>query len=118
MHEVTATYITAAAAILSTVILGLIAFGLRAQLEALRVGFELALANAETRFFEKIDKKYVSKDELGSRLTQSKNDVIGSIRTDISTLENYATERIRALEDLLKKLQWQREAEREKVAAR
>ena len=118
MHEVTATYITAAFGFLSTVILGLIAFGLASKLEALRIGLELALSAAEARFFERIDKKYVSQDALNFRLTESKNDVMGSVRTDISALEKYAKDRIRDLEELLKSLQWQREAERDKFAAR
>ena len=65
-------YITAAFAFLSTVILGLIGWGLRAQIELLRSEMHLALSNSEIRFFQLVNGTYVRKEMLELRLVHCK----------------------------------------------
>ena len=57
-----APYITAVFTFLSTVILGLIAWGLKAELAALRSEFRLGLASAEARFLAAVKEEYVRKE--------------------------------------------------------
>jgi uncharacterized metal-binding protein len=61
-------YISAIFAILTTIILALIGFGLKTQLEALRNEFHVALAAAQIQFFSLVNGKYVSKENLELRL--------------------------------------------------
>jgi hypothetical protein len=80
MHpEATATYVTSAFAFLSTLILALIGYGIKAQLEAIRVNtqsqlealrgeFHLALSASEVRFFALINGKYLSRELFDSKL--------------------------------------------------
>jgi hypothetical protein len=63
-----ANYITAGFAFLSTVILGLIGWGLRAQIDLLRSEFHLALSNSEVRFFQLVNGTYVRKEMMDLRL--------------------------------------------------
>ena len=66
----TANYLTAVFAFLSTVILGLIGWGLRSQIQVLRSEMHLALSNSEIRFFQLVNGTYVRKEMLDLRLAQ------------------------------------------------
>ena len=63
-----ATYITAVFMVLSTAILGLIAWGMHGQFESLRNEFKQAIADAQIEFFRLVNGKYVSKEVLDLRL--------------------------------------------------
>ena len=63
-----APYVTTGLAFLSTVIVGLVGWGVRSQLEALRQEFRAALAEFELRFIGATDKRYVRKDVMEARM--------------------------------------------------
>lgn len=62
-------YASAIMGFLSTVILGLIAWGMRSQVASLRADFHAALAEAELRFVQHVSNKYVARDLLDAELS-------------------------------------------------
>lgn len=60
--------LTAVFSFLSTIILALIGWGMKSQMAELRAEFQTGLAQAEIRFFELVNGKYVRKEILDLRL--------------------------------------------------
>jgi hypothetical protein len=73
MNNNVATLIASIMSVIATVVMGIISWGLRAQLSQLRTEFQLSLSNAEIRFFDAINGKYVRKDLLDEKLKNLPN---------------------------------------------
>ncbi len=69
MHESGPTYIVAGATLVWTLIIALLAWGQRNQIASLQADFHSALANAELRFYERVNGKYISKEVFEARMS-------------------------------------------------